>query len=246
MLRPLYIMAHVLILFSFQVVQAQSSDNNSLLCYVSADNSSHQVDAVITQAQPYTVTCTYSDGVADIPRFLQFSCSSASNTSLTIQVNLTDGDHQQTITKDVIVNVNRANYEVPVLAFVSNELIQSGKARIKSIVFSNNMNVEVDMSKINFSNSTSNYEVKMNQVFTVDMKNSVNKNYYISANVHKDVCINVYKQNGEFDQKITKSLAQGENFIRFDDMQVKQGKYMIVITDYDPKKSPSSKITVMN
>lgn len=247
MLKPLTLMAHVLIILSITIVQAQPSLNSSMLCYISADNTSHKVDANLTQAQPYTITCNYDDINATIPKFLQFGCTGGS-TLLTVEIHITDGQHNQKITKDIPVDASRKLYEVPVLAFVSNEMMQNGKARINSIIFSNNMNSEVFLSEINFSNISSNYEVKMNQIFTVDLAGAKQKNYFIKANTFKDVNINLYKSNGEFTQKITKSLINGENFIHFDDMPaLSQGKYVVVITENDPnsKKSSNSKITVM-
>lgn len=245
MLKPLTLMARVLIILSITIVQAQPSLNSSMLCYISADNTSHKIDADLTQAEPYTITCSYNDVAAAIPKFIQFSCNGAS-TLITVDINITDGEKNQKITKDISVNEARKLYEVPVLAYVSNELIQNGKARINSIVFSNNMNTNLLLAELNFSNTTSNYEVKMNQIFTVDLTSALMKNYFIKANTFKDVNINLYKSNGEFTQKITKSLMSGENFVRFDEMPLQEGKYVVVITENDnTKKSPNSKITVM-
>lgn len=245
MLKPLTLMARVLIILSITIVQAQPSINSSMLCYISADNTTHKVDANLTQAEPYTITCSYSDVSADIPKFIKFSCS-GSSTLLTVQVNITDGEQTQTITKDVQINEGRKLYELPLLAYVSDDLVQKGKAKIKSIVFSNNMNTTVVLSELYFSNATSNYEIKMNQIFTVDLENASLKNYFIKANTYKDVNINLYKSNGQFSQKVTKSLTSGENFLQFDEMSLQEGKYVVVITENDnTKKSPNSRITVM-
>ncbi len=246
MLKPLTLMAHVLILLSITIVQAQPS-NSSMLCYISADNTSHKVSANLTQAQPYTITCSYGDADAAIPKFLQFSCSGGS-TLITVDIQITDGINTQKITKDIPVNTTRSLYEVPVLAYVSNELMQNGKAKINSIVFSNDMNSEVQLSELNFSNTSNNYEIKTNQVFTVDLTNARMKNYYIKANILKDVNINLYRLNGEFTQKITKTLMNGENFISFDEMSLQEEKYVVVITENynnSKKSSPNSRITVM-
>jgi len=246
MLKPLTLMARVLAILSITIVQAQTSLNSSMLCYISADNTSHKLDASLTQAAPYTITCSYGDADAAIPKFLQFSCDGGS-TLVTVDVHITDGVHNQKITKNIQVNESRKLYEVPVLAYVSNQIMQNGKARISSIVFSNNMNTEILLSELNFSNTTSNYEVKMNQIFTVDLNSSITKNYFIKATNFKDVNVNLYKSNGEFSQKIAQSLINGDNFIRFDEMPLLQGKYVVVITENDPnsKKSSNAKITVM-
>ena len=244
MLTPLKHMAHVLIILSISIVQAQPLSNSSILCYVSADNATHEVNAELIQTKPHTITCSYSDADASIPKFIQFNCSGGA-TLLTVKVFITDGIHKQTITKDLQVNERNAVYEMPVLAFVSDQIIQSGKAKINSIEFSNNMNTSVWLERINFSNVTSNYEVKMNQVFTVDMANSTQKNYVIKSNMPKDVSINLYKTNGEFSKKVTKSLMAGENYIRFDEMQINDGKYVIAITENDTKKAPNNKLSVM-
>ncbi len=243
MLKPLTLMARVLTILSVTIVQAQTSLNNSMLCYISADNTSHKVDASITQAHPYTINCNYTDASAAIPKFIQFSCE-GNTTLLTVDVQITNGVNKQTITKDIQVNESRKSYEIPVLAYVKDELVQNGNARINSIVFSNNMNAEVSLAELNFSNTTSNYEVKQNQIFTVDLRGALMKTYLIKSPVAKDVNINLYKSNGEFFNKVTKSLVAGDNVIQFEDMSLQTAKYVVVITD-DIKKTPNSKITVM-
>jgi hypothetical protein len=131
-------------------------------------------------------------------------------------------------------------------SFVNYEILQSGKGQIKSISFTNNGKENLLLSEINFSNSTLNYEVKMNQVFTIDLNRDFQKNYYINASSQKDVSINLYKSNGEFDHSIVKSLQKGENYLHFTELEVEVSKYVIVITDFFPnKKTPSGKITVM-
>lgn len=246
MLKPLTLMARVLAILSITIVQAQTSVNSSMLCYIGADNTSHKIDVDLTQAQPYTITCSYNDAQVAIPKYIQFNCSGGA-TLLTVDINITNGTQTQKITKDIQVNTNRKLYELPVLAYVNNDIVQNGKARISSIIFSNNMNSEVQLTGVNFSNTTNNYEVKMNQIFTVDMSSAQTKNYFIKANNFKDVSINLYKSTGEFNQKIAKNLINGDNFIHFDELPLQEGKYVVVITENDPntKKAPNSKITVM-
>ncbi|MFN8261649.1 MAG: hypothetical protein U0X41_11995 [Chitinophagales bacterium] len=215
-----------------------------MLCYISADNTSHKVDADLTPEQSYTITCTYNDVEAAIPKFIQFSCEGSAR--ITVDINITNGTQQQKITKEIQVAPNRKLYEVPVLAYVSNEIIQNGHAKVNSIVFSNNMKTVVQLEELRFSNMTSNYEVRLNQVFTVDLSGALTKNYYIKTSSFKDVSINLYKANGEFTQKISKSLANGDNYLNFDETPLQQGKYVVVITENDTKKSPGSNITVMN
>ena len=237
-------MAHVLMFISL-IVQAQSLSDNSILCYIGKDNVSQIINTYITQAEPYSILCNHEEGNHTVPKFLQFYCISGSSL-LTVLVSITDGEHTQIITKDIEVNENESLYEMTVLPFVTDELKQSGTLRIKSIKFSNNMNTGVLLSEVNFSNISSNYEVKMNQVFTVDMRNGIQKKYYINSNTVKMVRINLYRENGEIDQKVTKNLVRGENFIHFANMPIDEEKYFIVITEYDLMKTPSSKITVMN
>ena len=244
MSKPLTLMARVLAILSITIVQAQTSLNSSMLCYISADNTSHKVDADLTPEQSYTITCTYNDVEAAIPRFIQFSCEGSAR--ITVDINITNGTQQQKITKEIQVAPNRKLYEVPVLAYVSNEIIQNGHAKVNSIVFSNNMKTVVQLEELRFSNMTSNYEVRLNQVFTVDLSGALTKNYFIKTSSFKDVSINLYKANGEFTQKISKSLANGDNFLNFDETPLQQGKYVVVITENDTKKSPGSNITVMN
>ena len=244
MLKPLTLMARVLAILSITIVQAQTSLNSSMLCYISADNTSHKVDADLTPEQSYTITCTYNDVEAAIPKFIQFSCEGSAR--ITVDINITNGTQQQKITEEIQVAPNRKLYEVPVLAYVSNEIIQNGHAKVNSIVFSNNMKTVVQLEELRFSNMTSNYEVRLNQVFTVDLSGALTKNYYIKTSSFKDVSINLYKANGEFTQKISKSLANGDNYLNFDETPLQQGKYVVVITENDTKKSPGSNITVMN
>jgi hypothetical protein len=108
------------------------------------------------------------------------------------------------------------------------------------------MNTPVLMSELNFSNTSLKYEVKLNQVFTVDLGNTILKKYFISADTYKTININFYKTNWEFDQQIVKGLVRGENYLHLDELGVKDGKYVVVITENDIKKAPSSRITVMN
>ena len=89
--------------------------------------------------------------------------------------------------------------------------------------------------------------MKLNQIFTVDLSGQVMKSYYIKSGAFKDVNINLYKSNGEFSQKLSKTLINGDNFIQFDELPLQPSKYVVVITENDPnaKKSSNAKITVM-
>jgi hypothetical protein len=246
MLKPLTLMARVLTIFSITIVQAQTTTNSSMLCYLSTDNTSHKMDVSLAQAKPYTITCSYSEKDAAIPKFIQFNCE-GNATLLTVDVHITNGTSTQKISKDIQVNSDKSVYEIPVLAYVNNDIVQNGKARISSIVFSNNMNTEVQLAGVNFSNSSNNYEVKMNQVFTVDLNSAVLKNHFIKVDALKDVSINIYKSNGEFSQKFTRNLNPGENYLQFEQLPLQQAKYVVVITENIPnsKKSLNPKITVM-
>ncbi len=245
MLKPLTLMARVLTILSITIVQAQPSLNSSMLCYISADNTSHKVDAYLDKAELYTITCSYNDVTATIPKFLQFNCS-ASSSLITIAVHITDGEQNQTIIKDIQINDVRELYELPVLAYVSDKLMQNGKARISSIVFSNNSDTKFLLSELNFSNATSTYEIKLNQIFTTDLATISLKNYFIKSNLDKDIFINIYKSNGTFAQKVPMRLIDGENFIRFDDIHIQEGKYIVVITENVKIKKPNNEnITVM-
>ncbi len=101
MLKPLTLMARVLAILSITIVQAQTSLNSSMLCYISADNTSHKVDADLTPEQSYTITCTYNDVEAAIPKFIQFSCEGSAR--ITVDINITNGTQQQKITKEIQV-----------------------------------------------------------------------------------------------------------------------------------------------
>jgi len=244
MVNPKILMAHVLTLFTL-IVQAQSLSDNNILCYIGADNAPHKVNKVITQDKPYELVCKFEDGTTAIPKFFQFSCDEGAS-SLTVQITITDGEHTQVITKEIQIREDEYLYEVPVLAAVMYDLMQTGRAHVKSISFKNNMNLPVHLSEVNFSNATANYEIKLNQVFTVDLRNQIQKRYYFNAPTFQSISINMYQPNGEFNQKITKDVVKGDNFLHFEKLDVKEGKYVIVITENDPKKAPSNRITVMN
>lgn len=245
MLKPLYTMALVF-LYSIISLHAQSSlDNTNKLCLIGLDQTAQKVNMYVEQSKPVTITCSNEDGNVFIPKFVQFTCEEGAS-FVTVEVKITDGTHNQTISKNIEITENNSLYEMPVLTLVNNEILQSGRGHVKSIVFKNNMSSTVMLSTINFSNTTINYEVKLNQVFTIDFSDNIQKNYLVNANTYKDVNINLYKSNGEFDHSIAKSLVKGENFLRFADMQMKSGKYVIVITEVDPsKKAPNNRITVM-
>lgn len=247
MLTPLKYMAHVLLLFSISIVQAQSSLSSSMLCYISADNSSHSINAPLVPTKPYTITCSYNDADAAIPKYIQFSCNGGS-TLVTIDIQLTDGVHQQKISKDISILPTQNLYEIPVLAYVSDELMQNGKARISSIVFSNKMNAETVLSEVNFSNSSNNYEVKMNQVFSVDLTDALLKNYLIKSSASRDININLYNSTGTFSKKIATKITNGDNLLHFKEMNLQPGKYVVVISENNTtlKNTPNSNITVMN
>lgn len=246
MLKPLIIMAHVL-LFINVPVQAQSSINNSsnTLCLIRKDNDAQKVDLYITQTKPVTITCNNQEHTTVLPKYVKFTCTEGSSW-ITVQVNITDGTHNQTITKDVEITEKNTKYEVSVLSVVNYEILQSGKAQIKSIVFKNNKSTDILLKDLDFTNASMNYEIKLNQIFTVDLNEESQKNYFVNVKSTKDVNINLYKTNGQFDHSISKNLATGENYIHFNDMQLNAEKYIVVISDIIPnKKAPNDKITVM-
>jgi len=244
MLKPLTLMAHVLILFTL-TVQAQSIYSNTYtLCVIAANTGTQKVNLSLTQQQPRTIACNYEDADVSVPKFLQFSCEGGSST-VTAQVVVTDGKQTQTISKDFTVNEYNAYHEMPLLAHVSDNLLKSGNASIKSVTFINNMNTTLTIGEIAFAKMSTRYEVKMNQVFSVEVGSSLNRKHVIQSATDKDVFINMYKSNGAFDHKIVKSLKTGENPLSFEEMQVKPGKYVVVITDAIEKKNANTKIIVM-
>lgn len=244
MLKPLTYMAPVLLLLS-TIVHAQSSINNTYsLCAISTNIGEQKVNLSLTQQQPRTLTCNYEDDAVSVPKYLQFTCDGATS-NITVQVVVTDGKEKQTITKDFLVNPYNTFHEMPLLAHVSDAIIQSGNAKIKSITFSNNMNNALVIGDIKFTKVSSRYEVKMNQVFSVEVGNTAIRKHIIQSTSDKDVFINMYKSNGAFDHKIVRSLKAGENALSFEEMQVKPGKYVVVITDAIEKKNANTKIIVM-
>lgn len=245
MLKPLTHMALVLLSFTLCVHAQSTEDNtNSLLCVIGRNIAPQEFNMSLTQKQPVTVACSYDDASVTIPKYLQFSCSGG-NSLITVQVLISDGDKRQTVVKDVSVNDRNLYYEMPLLAYVTEDMAQNPKAKVYSVTFSNNMNTELNIGEVGFSRYTSRYEVKLNQVFTVDIGTGSNKRYVIQSNIPRDIYVNMYKSNGEFDHLILQTIKTGENAIQFDEMQIKSGKYVVVISDVADKKAPSSKITVM-
>ncbi len=245
MLKPLTIMAHVLLLLIVSVQAQPALENAKKLCLVGLNQPSQKFDVYLAPEKPVVISCSNEGAGFIIPKFMQFTCEEGKSI-ITVKINLSDGTHQQTISRDVEVANITGIYELPLLSFVSYEILQTGKGQIKSISFTNSGNESLLLSEIGFSNSTLNYEVKMNQVFTIDLNKDLQKNYYINVGTQKDVSINLYKSNGEFDHSIVKSLQRGENYLHFTELEVEVSKYVVVITDIFPnKKAPSGKITVM-
>lgn len=207
MLKPLIIMAHVL-LFTFVSVQAQSSlgNSNNTLCVIGENQLPQKVDVFLEQAKPFTFTCN-NDVATTIPKFFQFTCNQ-SDSYLTVQINVTDGNNNQIITKDIEISDKVELYEMQLLSLVNIELLQSGKAHVKSIVFKNNLISSVELTSVNFTNISSSYEVKLNQIFTIDLSDQTQKNYFVTLKSDKDVNINLYKPNGEFDHTISKKISK--------------------------------------
>lgn len=245
MLKPLITMAHVL-LFSFVTVQAQSSLDNSIdiLCVVNEDQVAQKVDLFLEQTKPITFTCK-NENISSIPKFFQFTCNQ-SDSYLTVQINVTNGNNNQTISKDIEIKNNQSFYEIPLLNLVDNSILQSGKAHLNSIVFKNNQVSSVKLTSINFANISSNHEVNLNQIFTLDLSSFSQSNYLVTLKSDKDVNINLYKSNGEFDHTIAKKLFQGQNYLPFSDMQLSSEKYIVVISDVNSNKNMSNNnMTVM-
>lgn len=245
MLKPLITMAHVLIVL-IVTVQAQTAlENANKICLVGLNQPSQKFDVYLAPEKPVVISCSNETGGAVIPKFMQFTCEEGTS-AITVKVNFSDGTHQQTVTKEVEIKNYTNTYELHLLSLVNYEILQTRNGQIKYISFTNNGDESILLNEINFSNSALNYEVKMNQVFTIDLNKDKQKNYYINAVTQKDVSINLYKSNGEFDHAIVKSLNQGENYLHFNELDIEPIKYVIVITDIFPnKKMPSGKITVM-
>ncbi len=238
-------MAHVL-LFTFVSVQAQSSLGNSIntVCVISKNQVAQIVNIFLEQAKPFTFTCNNEVSIT-IPKFFQFTCNQF-DSYLTVQINVTDGSNNQIISKEIELSSQIKLYEIPLLTLVNNELLQSGKAHIKSIVFQNNLVSGIELNSVNFTNVSSDYEVKLNQIFNIDLSDQSLKNYFVALNSDKDVNINLYKPNGEFDSTISKKLSNGKSYIPFDDMQLNKTKYIVVVSDVNSNRNTNSnKVTEM-
>lgn len=244
MSKPLTLMVRVLAILSVTIVQAQPNVNNSMLCYISTDNTSHKVDIGLSKAHPFTINCNYSDAQAAIPKYIQFACNGGS-TLLSADIYVTNGSETQKISQEIHLLADKKQYEVPVLAYVNNDIMQNGKARISAITFTNTINVATQLTEVNFSNTSNDYEVKLNQIFTVEVNKGQQKNYIIKANTLKDVSISLYKSTGEFNQKVSKTLTGGDNYLLFDDLYLQDGKYVVVITENKSNSLNNAKITGM-
>jgi len=243
MLTPLKYMAHVLLIFLITNVHAQSVTNNSMLCYVSTDNVTHAVQVQLIPSKPYFITCTYdNEQVVSLPQFFQFKCTQA-NSTIELKIHVADAVHSQYISKQFLVSEKNVVYELPISLYASNDILKSEHAKIQSIELVNISNEAVELTEINFSNTSSNYEVKLNQLFSVDLQQEKQRNYILNCTIAQHVNINLFNTNGGNSKKITKQLKAGKNVIQFDDMQLNAGKYVVTITENTSKENYSS---VMN
>lgn len=247
MFKPLFTLANVLLFISLTVhAQSQLDNTTSVVCVVGTNQDTHKIGLHIEKFKAVVVTCSNEDQNPVIPKYIKFTCSEGTSL-ITVDVNITDGTHVQTITKNIEVTERNSKYEIAVLNMLNYEILQSGRAHIKSIVFKNNSSNNVLLEEIDFNNSSFNYEVKLNQIFTIDLASETKKNYFINLKTNKDVNINLYKSNGEYDHSISRNFNAGENFLYFSEMDLADEKYIVVISDIyqNNKKSSNSKITVM-
>ncbi|MCB0507962.1 MAG: hypothetical protein R2739_02365 [Chitinophagales bacterium] len=247
MLTPLKYMAHVLLIFlTFTIVQAQNQPSNSILCYVSADYASHTVKAAISPSSSYKISCNYENTEASIPKFIQFKCAGNSG-SIEVKIHISNGKTEQTFAQTIQLNQQNALYEMPVLVYVSDALSQSKNAHISAIEFNNLSNSTIALNELNFSNFTSTYEVKLNQVFTVDKNSIEQKNYIIKSDKTKYISLKIYSINGGFASKVNKQLQPGNNILSFNDLNLKSGKYVVTTTENNQKDDlMSGNISALN
>lgn len=239
MFNPKLFVAHVFICFTI-VAHAQNSKSFKTISLTDVNFKPQEISVAVSKQKPCLIN--FEQHQTSIPKYFQFTCN-GNDASLTIQITITDGSQVQTITKDVKIDTNSL-YEARILPRNRNDIQLNSNSYIKSVLIVNNMDGEVNIGSCNFSNVSMINEVNINQIFTVDLDAENQKRYMVYSKETKAISMNVYKLNGELDERVMYTLNPGENYIDFSLMKKNYGRKVLQISD-DLLKKPSSKIVVM-
>jgi hypothetical protein len=179
-----------------------------------------------------------------LPNYFQFAANSYENTSLTIQILVTDNNKVQTITRDIEILDEAAFYEVPIHQYLTPAMSGNPDAVIKSVTFKNSSNTKVMLRETVFAVTSKNYPVGINQVFVLD-KTSINKRYYIHSKYERPVNVNIYDVKGTLMKREKLTLGTGDNYIGTELLEeLIPAKYTIIVSDA-LNSNIASKMTVM-
>lgn len=235
------VLAYVFILFSI-VNHAQNSKSSFLTISLPSINFKPQdVNFKLTKQKPFQIT--FDQHQTSIPKYFQLKCEGDAAT-LTVQFTITDGSNVQTLTRDIKIDSNNQVYEALVLPRNRNDISLNSNSYIKSVLVVNNIDEAVNVETCNFSNVSVKNEVNVNQVFMVDLDAENPKRYVVFSKETKVIYMNVYKINGDLEERLMYTLNAGENYLDFSLMRKSFGKKVIQLSD-DLLKKPTNKISVM-
>jgi hypothetical protein len=232
-------LAGVFALFSVFTSFGQQ-DNVNKISLPAASFKSEPVNMYVAPGSGLLMTYERS---GSIPKYFQFSANSNSSTQLTVQVTIDANGQIQTINKALDISGLGAYYEIPVQQYLASGFQDNPDAVIKSVLLTTQSD-KVMIRETNFSNTSVNYPIGINQVFVMDMT-KINKRYYIHSSYARGVNINIYDKTGLLIKKEKTLLNVGDNFITMELlMDLKPDKYVIVVTDV-ANTNVSTTMTVM-
>lgn len=195
----------------------------------------------LSKQKPFLITIEQHQ--TSIPKYFQFTCDGNAAT-LTVQINITDGVNIQTITREAKIDTSNHFYEVLILPRNRNDITLNTSSYIKSVLIVNDIDEAVNLETCNFSNVSIRNEVNINQIFMVDLDAETPKRYVVFCKESKTISMNVYKANGDLEERLMYTLNTGENYLDFSLMKKSFGKKVIQLSD-DLLKKPTNKISVM-
>lgn len=235
------VVVYSFVLSSIAVYAQNDKSSFQTLAFTNINYKPQDVNYKLTKQKPFLITIDQPQ--TSIPKFFQFICEGNAST-LTVQINITDGINVQTITREVKIDTSNKFYEVLILPRNRNDINLNSNSYIKSVLVVNDIDEVADVKSCNFSNVSIRNEVNVNQVFMVDLDAEVQKRYMVFSRESKTISMNVYKANGELEEHLMYTLNTGENYLDFSLMKKKNGKKVVQLSD-DLQKKPTNKISVM-
>ena len=235
------IMAHVFLFFTI-FAHAQKQENvNKDVTFSGINFKTQEVNYKISKKETYQIAIEQHQN--SIPKYFRFRCE-GNESSVTVQISITDGMQIQTVTKEINIDAVNDEYQVSILPRNKNDLVLNSNCYIKSVVVINKSDNDVFIKSYNFSNVSVINEVNVNQVFAVDLDVENPKKYMIFSNESKIISLNVYKLNGELDERLMYTLNPGENYLDFSLLKKNFGK-KVIQTSTELVKKPTNRIVVM-